>query len=498
MITSDWVQYPTLYEINTWVWLGELSRSAGKPVDLSCVPADEWDRIAEYGAHAVWLMGVWERSPAGITIANQNENLIEDFRRVLPDFELQDNVGSPYCIRRYVADGHLGGPEGLAVARRELATRSMKLLLDFVPNHVAPDHPWVGEHPEYLVSGNREEARQHPGSFLEIQGRVFACGRDPFFPAWADVLQINAFERGLRKAVVDTVSGIAAQCDGIRCDMAMLLLNNIFERTWGGRVGQRPPTEYWGEVIPAVKSAHPNFLFVAEAYWDLEWELQQRGFDFCYDKRLYDRLEHESAESVRLHLSADLSYQEKLLRFLENHDEPRAAASFPSLRERAAAVVISTLPGARLFHEGQFEGRKVKLPVFLGRRPAEPSDPAIESFYAKLLSAMKAPIFSEGVWTLCEQSGWSDNSSFQNLIAWSWARNSDRRLIVVNLSDQRAEAHVRVPWQEARGAAVHLIDALSGASFDRSGRDLLSPGLYVELGAWGCHFLQCSLDLKAR
>jgi hypothetical protein len=499
MITLEWVRCPTLYEINTWVWLGELSRSAGRSVDLGSVPAGEWDRIAEYGVHAVWFMGVWERSPAGIAIANQNETLTDDFRRALPDFRPQDNVGSPYCIRRYVADGHLGGPEGLAVARRELANRGMRLLLDFVPNHVAPDHPWVGEHPEYLISGSREEAREHPGSFLEIQGRVFACGRDPFFPAWADVLQINAFASGLRKAALDTVSGIAAQCDGIRCDMAMLLLNNVFERTWGGRVGQRPPTEYWGEVIPAIKRAHPNFLFVAEAYWDLEWELQQRGFDFCYDKRLYDRLEHENAESVQLHLCADLAYQKRLIRFLENHDEPRAAASFSSAKERAAAVVISTLPGARLFHEGQFAGRKARLPVFLGRRPDETLDPELQVFYAKLLSAISAPTFQEGDWKLCERSGWPDNSSFQNLVAWSWAKGSNRRLIVVNLSGNGAQALVRVPWKgEAREATLHLVDALSDASYERSGNDLLSRGLYVDLGPWGYHLLQCDLDFKAR
>lgn len=491
MITSRWVSYPTLYEINTWVWLADLGRTAGKPVDLSCVPADEWDRIAGYGLHAVWLMGVWERSPASIAIANRNTNLVDEFRRALPDFRPQDNVGSAYSVRRYIADEHLGGPEGLAVARRELARRGMKLLLDFVPNHAASDHPWVSEHPEYFVGGHGEEARSDPGSFVEIGGRVYAYGRDPFFPAWRDVLQLNAFAQGLRTAVIETVRGIAAQCDGIRCDMAMLLLNEIFERTWGGRGGPRPPTEYWGEVIPAVKSANPNFLFIAEAYWDLEWELQQRGFDFCYDKKLYDRLEHESAESVRLHLCADSTYQKKLLRFLENHDEPRAAAAFSPPKERAAAVAMATLPGARLFHEGQFEGRKIKLPVFLGRRPTEPADPAIRMFYTKLLAALRAPIFGGGEWQLCERSGWSDNSSFQNLVAWSWVKDPDRRLIVINLSDASAQGHVRVPWEGVRGATLHLADALSDASYDRPGYDMRSPGLYVELGPWGCHLLQC-------
>ncbi len=301
---SDWPRYPTLYEINTWVWLSELSRKTGISVDLSSVPSSEWDDIAKYGFDAVWFMGVWERSSAGIAIANRNGNLLNDFRRALPDFKPGDNVGSPYCIRRYVVDKHLGGPPGLATARRELARRGMKLLLDLVPNHVAPDHPWVTEHPEYFIRGNSDDVKNDPASYMEVQGSVCACGRDPYFPAWSDVLQLNAFQPGLRQAVIETLSSIATQCDGVRCDMAMLLLNQIFERTWGARAEQRPPTEYWGDVIPAIKRVHPNFRFIAEAYWDLEWELQQQGFDFCYDKRLYDRLEHEqtrecSASSMR-------------------------------------------------------------------------------------------------------------------------------------------------------------------------------------------------------
>ena len=223
-----------------------------------------------------------------------------------------------------------------------------------------------------------------------LAGKVFACGRDPYFPAWPDVLQLNAFQPGLRQAVIETISEIADQCDGIRCDMAMLVLNDIFERTWGGRAGARPADDYWTTVIPAIKGGHPEFRFIAEAYWDLEWELQQQGFDFCYDKKLYDRMEHGPAENVRLHLLADLAYQEGMVRFIENHDEPRAAATFPDGKGRAAAVAILTLPGARLLHEGQFEGWRVRLPVFLGRRPAEPVDHDLAAFYGRLLQATSA------------------------------------------------------------------------------------------------------------
>jgi hypothetical protein len=488
---SGWPRYPTLYEINTWVWLSELRVKTGKPVDLGSVPEDEWDAIARFGFDAVWLMGVWERSPAGIAIANQNVNLVADFRRALPDFKPDDNVGSPYSIRRYVVDAHLGGREGLAVARRELARRGMRLLLDFVPNHVAPDHPWVTEHADYFLRGTPQDARNDPASYIQVNGNFYACGRDPNFPAWPDVVQLNAFWPGLRQAMIETLRDIADQCDGVRCDMAMLMLNQIFRLTWGDRAGKPPSTEYWRDVIPAVKSAHPDFRFFAEAYWDLEYELQRQGFDFCYDKRLYDRLEHGNAESIRLHLSADLAYQEKLLRFLENHDEPRAATAFSRAKEQAAAVTASSLPGARLFHEGQFEGRKVRLPVFLGRRPVEPVDKELQAFYDKLLAAINAPIFRDGEWQLCGCSGWPDNSSCQNLVACSWVKDDDRRLIVVNLSDLAVQARVRLTWKEIRGAKWHLTEAFSDWSFDRDGDEITGAGLYIELKPWGYYFFQC-------
>jgi len=489
--TGIWPQYPSLYEINTRVWLSELSQKYQEKLTLSSVPSAEWDAIAAYGFDAVWLMGVWERSPAGIAIANRNQSLVEEFRRALPDFQPEDNVGSPYCVRRYVVDDHLGGPEGLAIARLELSTRGMNLILDFVPNHVAPDHPWVAEHPEYFIRGNVDDAKHDPSSYINILGQVFACGRDPYFPAWPDVLQLNAFNPDLRHAALETVLSIARQCDGIRCDMAMLLMNPIFERTWGSRAGHRPATEYWADVISAVKYNFPGFLFVAEAYWDLEWELQQQGFDFCYDKKLYDRLEHGNAESIRLHLCADLAYQGKLVRFIENHDEPRAAAAFLPTKQKAVALTAATLPGIRFFHEGQFEGRKVRPPVFLGRRADEPLDRDLHDFYTKLLEAVNRPVFRYGQWSLCERTGWPDNLTFQNLVAWSWSDTDEHLLIVINLSDFPAQARVKFRCDAPSDGMWQLVDMLAGGTYERDGNEMGFPGLYVELGPWNYHFFQC-------
>jgi len=489
---NPWPSYPVIYEINTWVWLDELSRKYRKPVDLATVPKQEWDAIASHGFDAVWFMGVWERSPAGIEISMRNPGLLDDFRRALPDFQPEDNVGSPYCVRRYVVDEHLGGPKGLAAARRQLLERGLRLILDFVPNHVAPDHPWVGEHPDYFVRGSAEDARNDPASFVELGGTVFARGRDPYFPAWPDVLQLNAFEPGLRQAVVETISQIAEQCDGIRCDMAMLMLNAIFERTWGARAGARPAGDYWATAIAAIKGKHREFRFIAEAYWDLEWELQQQGFDHCYDKKLYDRMEHAEAETVHQHLLADRSYQDKMIRFIENHDEPRAAATFSSGKARAAAVAILTLPGARLLHEGQFEGRRVRLPVFLARRPAEPVDCDLVAFYERLLKATHRDVFRSGAWRLCERSGWPDNQSYQRVLSWCWAQDDERYLVVIHFGDDTAQARVQVPWDEPRGRTWRLDDALSDEAYDRSGDEMREAGLYVELGPWACHVFRVS------
>src|ERR1019366_1022255 len=267
-----------------------------------------------------------------------------------------------------------GGPGGVARAREQLADRGLALILDYVPNHVAPDHPWVTDRPWCFLRGSEEELMLHPEAFIRIAGSVFAKGRDPYFEPWQDVLQLNAYSPALRDTAAETVIAIGDQCDGLRCDMAMLMTNEVFARTWSDRAGPEPDADYWPILIGRCKQAHPDLLFIAEGYWDMESTLEQQGFDLCYDKRLYDRLVHDTPKSLRGHLQADAFYQEHLIRFIENHDEPRAAATIEAAQARAAAVVIVTLQGARLYHDGQLEGLRTRLPVKLWRGTDEPLD----------------------------------------------------------------------------------------------------------------------------
>jgi Alpha amylase, catalytic domain len=486
----SWPARPTVYEINTAVWLERLGRERGAPLTLDEVPGAQWDALAALPTDAVWLMGVWRRSPEGLRIALADPQLEAGNRAALPDLRPEDVIGSPYCVREYVVDERFGGPEGLAAARAQLADRGLALVLDFVPNHVAPDHPWLLERPDCFLHGTDGDLARHPEAFMRTAGGVVANGRDPYFAPWPDVVQLNAYAPALRDAVADTLVAIGAQCDGMRCDMAMLMTNDVFGRTWGERVGPAPADEYWPGLIAHAKQVHPDLLFMAEAYWDMEWTLQQQGFDLCYDKRLYDRLVNESAASVRAHLQAASDYQERLIRFVENHDEPRAAATFTPARARAAAVTMSTLQGARLYHDGQLDGHCTRIPVFLGRGPDEVPDGDLRAFYDRLLKGIAEADVHHGDWRLCDCRGWADNASAEQLVAWCWSNDRGRHLVVVNLADAPAQARVHVPWgDDLRGRTWTLTDRLSGQTFERDGDEVAGDGLYVGLDPWASYFL---------
>jgi len=488
---SGWPDQPVIYEINTAVWLDAVSRAAGRRMTLADVSARDWDAVTPPGVDAVWLMGVWRRSPAGLALADADPELRETFRETLPDLRPTDVFGSPYCVRQYVVDDALGGPAALAVARDALADRRVRLILDYVPNHVAPDHPWVTESPELLVRGEPRDMRADPKAWVEVAGQVLARGRDPYFPPWPDVVQLNAFSPALRAATAATLAEIADQCDGIRCDMAMLVTNPVFAATWGERVGPEPAKEFWPAVIGLLRDRHPETVLVAEAYWDLERTLQQQGFAFCYDKRLHDHIVGQDAEAMREHLRADLSYQSRLVQFLENHDEPRIAGQLPAAAERAAAVAIATLPGATLWHEGQFEGRRVRPSVFLSRRPDEPPDRGLAAWHACLLATVAGHRVRQGVWQLLEPAGWPDNQSCRNLVAWCWllADGTARHLVVINFSAQPAQARIPLGWPDLPGSHWRLTDLLGDEMFGRDGDDLANSGMYVCLAPWQAHLL---------
>jgi hypothetical protein len=231
---------------------------------------------------------------------------------------------------------------------------------------------------------------------------------------------------------------------------------------------------------------------LAEVYWDLEYELQQMGFDYAYDKRLYDRLLGDNPSLVQEHLQlASLEYQRHLVRFVENHDEQRALEAFGPQRSQAVATVALTLPGLRLVHQGQMEGRRLKLPVQLGRRPSEPPDPGMELFYKQLLAALAHPVFHKGQWQpLQPREAWPGNFSYVNMVAHGWALDKERRLVVANLASQQSQCLVPLHWPNMAAQTWQLTDLLSAVEYTRNGDDLLTRGLYLDLPGYGYHLFQ--------
>ncbi len=489
---ATWANKLFIYQINTWVWLDTLSRRFGKDITLLNVPDQALDEIAQPGLHMVWLMGVWQRSVWG------RENALKykhEYRGALPDLTDADVIGSAYAIGDYVVDQRIGGRAGLAALRQRLAARGLTLMLDFVPNHVGIDHPWINAHPDYFVQGESEDAKNRRDDFFTHtlpNGKtiVFAHGRDPLFPGWSDTAQLNVFNPALRQAVVDTLLDIASQCDAVRCDMAMLLMNDIFAGTWKGYVGAAPEIDYWREIIPQIKARYPDFMFTAEVYWNKEYDIIQQGFDFAYDKTLYDRVVEGDVQKIRQHLLADLSYQQHMLRFLENHDEPRAFPIFGEERSRAAATLICTLPGAVLLHDGQLTGRKIKLPVQIKRQPDEPENKALKAYYLKLLKEASDPIYQNGDWYLFDLQPLGDgNKSHYNLLAYGWYETGQEyRLIVVNLTPYASQGRVDLaPWSWLEGREWRLYDVTDGMEYQRLGGVMTQEGLTILLDAYELH-----------
>ena len=480
-------RYPSLYQVNTRVWLTELGAHLGRPATLDDVPDDALDAFARAGFDWVWLLSVWQTGPAAQRVSRSRADWRAEFRETLPDLREDDIAGSGFAIAAYTTAETLGGDAALARIRARLTARGLRLMLDFVPNHTALDHPWVEQHPDWYVSGTEADLANAPENYVRIGNRILGYGRDPYFTGWSDTLQLDYSNPEAQSALAGELLRIAGQCDGVRCDMAMLVLPEVFERTW-----HRRPEPFWPGAIAAVRQRVPGFTFMAEVYWDLESRMQQEGFDYAYDKRLYDRLRDRHAGPVREHLHAGLEYQDRLARFLENHDEPRAAATFPHDVHRAAAIVTFLSPGLRFFHQGQLEGRLKRISPHLVRAPAEPVDEVVRSFYERLLAVLRRPEPRDGAWQLQEcMPAWDGNWTWDGFLAFAWQGAGGRRLLVtINYAPNQGQCYVRVPWLDLAGHSVRFADLMGDARYDRGGSDIVARGLYLDIAAWAYHVFE--------
>ncbi|MBY9007412.1 MAG: alpha-amylase [Candidatus Lokiarchaeota archaeon] len=485
-LNKNWVSHPNILEINTIPWLNELSEEYHEDIKLNTIPDEIIEKYLK-NFNVVWLMGVWERSPTSKRIASEHLGLQEEFHKALDDFREDDIIGSPYAIHYYHIDTRLGGNKALVEFREKLAERNIKLMLDYVPNHVAIDHLWMLEKSNVFIQGTLEDLMMKPDEYFSKYGVIYAHGRDPNFPSWTDTVQINAFSPDARNKTINTLLLIAEQCDAVRCDMAMLLTNDIFKRTWKDKTGNPLEKEFWIEVILKVKEKYPDFKFIAEVYWDMEWDLIQQGFDFCYDKRLYDRIAAKDIKGIKDHLKADMSYQKKLVRFIENHDEQRSIKKLGEDYSKIAALLVLTLPGMGFLYEGQMKGYNIRVPVQLKRRPIEEINKDLFDYYKNLLSLISKRKIKSGNWELCEIIVFKDSNNHNlsdNIIAYHWWDFYNHFLIILNLSNTPSKGYIKIPSLQFNQKVILFEDMNTKENNFLHGEELNNYGYYAELLGW--------------
>ena len=485
------MRYPILYQVNTRLWLDEIGRELGRPPVLDDISDQALEQLAALGFDWLYLICTWQTGEAEAQLARSQVGLIQEAEQKLGKDGRQSLCSSCFAISGYAVPDAWGGSPALLRLKERLNRLGLRLMLDFIPNHTGISHPWARSYPDYYVNGSLDLQKLHPERYSVVETgsgpRLLAHGRDPYFAPWIDTLQLNYANTDLQEAMTGVLLQTAHFCDGLRCDMAMLILPDVFVQTWGLKM-----EPFWEPAIAAVKQAHPDFVFLAEAYWDRERELLGQGFDYAYDKQLYDRLYERDGRKVFLRIQSEGDSLGRFTHFLENHDEPRAAAVFEPGCHQAAALLTYLLPGLRFFFAGQLEGHRERAPVQFCSSPPQVKDETLGHFYSRLMEQLNQISYRENSFHMLQAlPAWSGNERWANFTAFTWmADEQEGWLAVVNYSPAAGQSYLRMSFPELHGRLLHLEDVLNAAVYEREGDQLLHTGLYVDLPAWGFHLFR--------
>jgi hypothetical protein len=464
---------PHLIEINTRLWLKNLKQKHSYPeMTISSIPDEEWLNLKHLGFDAVWLIGVWDCGKKSYEIAKKDKELIEKAEKL--NYPIEKISCSPYSIVEYKLDPSLGFDWELKALKDKLNSFGLSLFLDFVSNHTSIDNAYHDDCMDCFIKATKEDYDRNPDLFYPIEkdGKTIylAYGKDPNFPSWKDTLQLNYFNPITREKMKENFMKVMEVCDGVRCDMVMLTLNDIHESTWGWLLSKngfkKPETEFWHEIISSAKHIRPDFVFLAEVYWGLEWKIQQMGFDYTYDKVIYDRLKSMGSDEIRGHLRAERLYQKRSARFIDNHDEIPSISAMGKQKSMAAAVIISSIRGLRFYNDLQLKGVDKHIPLqFQDIELDKLKNMEIEKFYEKLLKISDHPAFHGGEWNLLELAPIQpEDRSYRNFVAFNWIQRRTMKIVVVNYSQEISSALIKVSIK-AKGENAVIYEEFSERFF---------------------------------
>ncbi|TGK52327.1 alpha-amylase [Leptospira bouyouniensis] len=412
-------------------------------------------------ADEIWLMGVWKNSPSSQKIAQTMPELQVGYRKIRSKLKQDDVYGSPYSIYEYVPDPLLCESPDLTDIQKWFHSQNKKLILDFVPNHMAIDSPIVLENPNLFLK--TEEPNDSKNTFIHPNGIRYYHGKDPYFDGWTDTIQWDFSNSEVERYHIQLLKKIAKQCDGVRCDMAMLPLPNVFEKTFG-----KKSVYHWKNIIHTIKEEYPEFKFYAEVYWGLEETLQTLGFDATYDKSFYDSLFHQNLEYV--YQSIQKRSSTSLIRFLENHDENRAYDTF-GLQSKTYFGLLSASPSTILLYDGQELGLSKKIPVQMIVADEEEPVPTIESFYTNALSIIRKRSKS------LEHND-IQYFEFNQLPIFARLLYSEYQMELFIWNFNQVSVSGWIPYQEGLYYKEELTDIVSGNVFSQEKKE---EGIYFQL-----------------
>ncbi len=520
---SEHIQHPTGIElINTRLWMSDLSEREGKPVTVGTVPEEEWKKLFEK-YDSFWFMGIYKPSEFS---RNHAKKYAFEYRYAIPDIDPEkDVVASPFAIPEYTPNPAIASDwEEWDQMVDKLHGNGKKVFIDFVPNHMGVDHPWVTDHPEYFIQGTEDQKKRNPSLYHTIRNEEgnelhLAHGKDPNYPEWSDTLQLNYARADVQEVMQEQLLDLVDHADGVRCDMAMLLNAETFIRTWGnseegnGKVGNHLTEEekkylrehnFWPKAIATAKEkaldqGKDDFYFVAEAYWDKE-ELG-KDFDYIYGKDFYEhlvKLAHGDNRVSPVSLKNHLSYLMNALKegrhyrdvlFTENHDEDRAVRVFGKEPSKAAAAITAMIPeGLFLLNQGQEDGRRIRPPMQIKRFPGEEQDASFQRFYDRLLTLKHSRLFQEGEWSLANITWNNPNIVAQQVEARDDSENDENEstrlemgaVVCTNFGNQFASCRIPDVGPDMDVSVVSLSENREIKQIDNQRKD----GMYVGLIPW--------------